>query len=51
MDGDKEGDVLIFKQVGKVAALRQKVAEQKDLDVSKVFISHCGMAHTRWGKN
>jgi glucosamine--fructose-6-phosphate aminotransferase (isomerizing) len=34
--------------VGKVAALRKKIADMQDLDNKKVFISHGGMAHTRW---
>ncbi|KAL1932389.1 hypothetical protein VTP01DRAFT_9445 [Rhizomucor pusillus] len=46
-DGDKENEVLIVKQVGKVAALKKLVSEQQ-IDFSKTFISHCGMAHTRW---
>ncbi|KAI8141467.1 putative GFA1-glucosamine--fructose-6-phosphate transaminase [Fennellomyces sp. T-0311] len=46
-DGDAETETLIIKQVGKVAALKKLVDEQ-DVDFSKSFISHCGMAHTRW---
>ncbi|KAI8975662.1 glutamine-fructose-6-phosphate transaminase [Mycotypha africana] len=46
VDGDIE-DTLIIKQVGKVAALR-KLTDDQPLDFSKPFISHCGMAHTRW---
>ncbi|KAI8997469.1 glutamine-fructose-6-phosphate transaminase [Pilobolus umbonatus] len=46
VDGDKE-DITIMKQVGKVAALRKLVKEQT-VDFNKHFISHCGMAHTRW---
>ncbi|CDS12447.1 Putative Glutamine-fructose-6-phosphateFT transaminase (Isomerizing) [Lichtheimia ramosa] len=46
-DGDEEGETLIVKQKGKVAALKQLVEEQQ-IDFSKVFVSHCGMAHTRW---
>jgi glucosamine--fructose-6-phosphate aminotransferase (isomerizing) len=48
IDGDKEGETFLFKQVGKVAALRQKIESQTALDTSKTFVSHCGMAHTRW---
>ncbi|EGF79594.1 hypothetical protein BATDEDRAFT_17096 [Batrachochytrium dendrobatidis JAM81] len=48
IDGDTEGNVLLFKQVGKVAALRKKIEEQKDLDTDKIFVAHAGMAHTRW---
>ncbi|CDH52476.1 l-glutamine d-fructose 6-phosphateamidotansferase [Lichtheimia corymbifera JMRC:FSU:9682] len=46
-DGDAEGETYIFKQVGKVAALKKLVDEQQ-IDFEKTFISHCGMAHTRW---
>ncbi|CAO1612585.1 unnamed protein product [Parajaminaea phylloscopi] len=47
VDGDSERDVLIFKQVGKVAALRKHIAESP-VDFNKTFISQAGMAHTRW---
>ncbi|KAI8642243.1 glutamine-fructose-6-phosphate transaminase [Parasitella parasitica] len=46
IDGDVE-DIVIMKQVGKVAALRKLVDEQP-LDYEKPCISQCGMAHTRW---
>ncbi|KAG0168468.1 glutamine--fructose-6-phosphate transaminase (isomerizing) [Apophysomyces sp. BC1034] len=46
-DGDMEGETYIFKQVGKVAALKKLVDEQT-CDFEKTFVSHCGMAHTRW---
>ncbi|KAG2237805.1 glutamine-fructose-6-phosphate transaminase [Thamnidium elegans] len=46
VDGDNE-DIIIMKQVGKVAALRKLVDEQP-VDFAKPFISQCGMAHTRW---
>ncbi|KAH9249076.1 glutamine-fructose-6-phosphate transaminase (isomerizing) [Batrachochytrium salamandrivorans] len=48
VDGDSEGKVMLFKQVGKVAALRKKIEEIKDLDNDKIFVAHTGMAHTRW---
>ena len=48
VDGDDEDEVIIIKQVGKVSALRQLVAERKDVDLKTPFINHCGMAHTRW---
>ncbi|KAF9577103.1 glutamine--fructose-6-phosphate transaminase (isomerizing), partial [Lunasporangiospora selenospora] len=48
IDGDSEKEVLIFKQVGKVAALQKLIEEQKAVDWNKTFVSHCGMAHTRW---
>ncbi|KAF7732268.1 glutamine--fructose-6-phosphate transaminase (isomerizing) [Apophysomyces ossiformis] len=46
-DGDNEGETYIFKQVGKVAALKKLVDEQT-VDFERGFVSHCGMAHTRW---
>jgi glucosamine--fructose-6-phosphate aminotransferase (isomerizing) len=47
VDGD-DASPLIFKQVGKVKALREKIASAPKLNNSKKFSSHCGMAHTRW---
>ncbi|PWN29894.1 putative GFA1-glucosamine--fructose-6-phosphate transaminase [Jaminaea rosea] len=47
VDGDAEKDVLIFKQVGKVDALRKHIAESP-VDFTKTFLSQVGMAHTRW---
>ncbi|ORX62069.1 isomerising glucosamine-fructose-6-phosphate aminotransferase [Hesseltinella vesiculosa] len=47
VDGDNEETTLIIKQVGKVAALKKLVDEQP-VDFQKTFISHTGMAHTRW---
>ncbi|KAI9355731.1 hypothetical protein DFJ73DRAFT_623480 [Zopfochytrium polystomum] len=47
IDGDSEGDVIICKQVGKVEALRKRIADLK-IDFGKTFVSHGGMAHTRW---
>ncbi|RKO99225.1 hypothetical protein CXG81DRAFT_4721, partial [Caulochytrium protostelioides] len=46
VDGDSEKEAYLFKQVGKVAALREKISTQK-VDFQKPFISHAGMAHTR----
>ncbi|KAI9266492.1 putative GFA1-glucosamine--fructose-6-phosphate transaminase [Phascolomyces articulosus] len=47
VDGESSDETYIFKQVGKVAALKKLVNEQQ-VDFEKAFISHCGMAHTRW---
>ncbi|ORY96388.1 L-glutamine D-fructose 6-phosphate amidotansferase [Syncephalastrum racemosum] len=47
VDGDEASEIHIVKQVGKVAALKKLVNEQQ-FDFEKAFISHCGMAHTRW---
>ncbi|SAM04280.1 hypothetical protein [Absidia glauca] len=46
-DGDSDDTAIIIKQVGKVSALKKLVDEQQ-IDFDKAFISHCGMAHTRW---
>jgi len=47
VDGDKEGEVLFFKEVGKVAGLRKKIANS-NIDVSRVLFSQVAIAHTRW---
>ena len=39
--------MLAFKEVGKVAKLKQLIEEEKP-DLTKVFDSHAGIAHTRW---
>ncbi|KAI8839076.1 hypothetical protein BJ741DRAFT_599858 [Chytriomyces cf. hyalinus JEL632] len=46
VDGDG-ADVLVFKEVGNVNALKDKI-EAQTFDRKHVFPSHCGMAHTRW---
>ena len=47
VDGDAEDEVLIFKQVGKVAALR-KLLETSNVHWNKSALNATGMAHTRW---
>lgn len=47
VDGNKNDEVLIYKQVGKVAALR-KLLETASISHDKVFLNTTGMAHTRW---
>ena len=47
VDGDKKNQVFAFKEVGKVAKLKQLIEEEKP-DLTKVFDSHAGIAHTRW---
>ncbi|KAF9482279.1 L-glutamine D-fructose 6-phosphate amidotransferase [Pholiota conissans] len=47
VDGDKPGSVVYFKEVGKVAGLRKKIATSA-LNVDKTFISQVSIAHTRW---
>jgi glucosamine--fructose-6-phosphate aminotransferase (isomerizing) len=47
VDGDKKNEVFAFKEVGKVAKLKELIAESKP-DMTKIFDSHVGIAHTRW---
>ena len=47
VDGDKKNEVFAFKEVGKVAKLKQLI-EESEVDMKKVFDSHAGIAHTRW---
>ncbi|KAF4547762.1 Glutamine--fructose-6-phosphate aminotransferase-like protein [Elsinoe fawcettii] len=47
IDGDKKNEVFAFKEVGKVAKLKALIEESKP-DLTKVFDSHAGIAHTRW---
>jgi glucosamine--fructose-6-phosphate aminotransferase (isomerizing) len=47
VDGDKKNEVFAFKDVGKVAKLKQLIEDEKP-DLTKIFDSHAGIAHTRW---
>lgn len=47
VDGDKKNEVFAFKEVGKVAMLKQLIEDEKP-DLTKIFDSHAGIAHTRW---
>ncbi|KAJ3356848.1 glutamine--fructose-6-phosphate transaminase (isomerizing) [Entophlyctis luteolus] len=47
VDGDGEGNILLFKEVGPVKALQAKI-EAQSFDRKHEFTTHCGMAHTRW---
>lgn len=47
MDGDGPNDVYVCKEVGNVNKLKSKV-EKTSVNNEKVFVSHVGMAHTRW---
>jgi glucosamine--fructose-6-phosphate aminotransferase (isomerizing) len=47
IDGDAPGEVLYFKEVGKVVGLRQRIATAS-MDTSKVFNAQVSIAHTRW---
>ena len=61
IDGDTpDAPIILFKEVGKVAALRKHIDEAvayplpgassngPKIDMSKVFVSQTSMAHTRW---
>ena len=51
IEGDREDEVFLFKQVGKVASLRSFVLDQTkkgNVDMQKSFLTHVGMSHTRW---
>ncbi|KLO12888.1 L-glutamine D-fructose 6-phosphate amidotansferase [Schizopora paradoxa] len=47
IDGDKPGEIVLFKEVGKVAGLRKRIADST-INTSKTFVSQCSIAHTRW---
>ena len=47
VDGDSENEIYLFKQVGKVAALKKLIAEQH-VDMNRKFMAHAGISHTRW---
>ncbi|KAI0918676.1 glutamine--fructose-6-phosphate transaminase (isomerizing), variant 2 [Taiwanofungus camphoratus] len=47
IDGDKPGDMFFFKEVGKVAGLRKRIAESS-INTNKTFLSQVSIAHTRW---
>ncbi|KAL2858588.1 hypothetical protein BJY01DRAFT_201367 [Aspergillus pseudoustus] len=47
VDGDKKNEVFAFKEVGKVANLRELIIERKP-NMAKSFESHAGISQTRW---
>ncbi|KAG6850121.1 glutamine--fructose-6-phosphate transaminase (isomerizing) [Arthromyces matolae] len=47
IDGDKPGECVYFKEVGKVAGLRKKIASSS-INVQKTIVSQVSIAHTRW---
>jgi len=47
VDGEKPGQVVYFKEVGKVAGLRKKISSSA-INVDKTFVSQVSIAHTRW---
>lgn len=50
IDGDNEdrSEVFLFKQVGRVASLRNFCFRQEGVKMNQKFPIHLGMAHTRW---
>ncbi|CAL9736764.1 glutamine--fructose-6-phosphate aminotransferase [isomerizing] [Monosporozyma servazzii] len=47
VDGDEADSTVIIKQIGKVESLKKEIAKY-DLDRKATFVSHVGIAHTRW---
>ena len=47
IDGDEPDSTVIIKQIGKVEALKKEI-EKYNLDREVTFVSHVGIAHTRW---
>ncbi|KAG0661897.1 glutamine--fructose-6-phosphate transaminase (isomerizing), partial [Monosporozyma unispora] len=47
IDGDEPDSTVIIKQIGKVEALKKEISKY-DLDRKVTFVSHVGIAHTRW---
>lgn len=47
IDGDKKGENIIIKTVGKVKALKDKLVAD-DVVRTTIFDNHVGIAHTRW---
>lgn len=44
----KKRDLRIFRQPGKVAALRSKIEKTTDIDMGQKFDSQTAISHTRW---
>ncbi|KAF8903849.1 L-glutamine D-fructose 6-phosphate amidotransferase [Mucidula mucida] len=47
IDGDKPGEVVFFREVGKVNGLRKQIAGS-NIDLNKTYLSQVSIAHTRW---
>lgn len=47
IDGDEPDSTLIYKQIGKVKALEKEIEEHHP-NREVTFVTHCGIAHTRW---
>lgn len=49
VDGESESETFLFKQTGKVIMLKKFIEVQSsEVDMTKKFLTHTGMAHTRW---
>jgi glucosamine--fructose-6-phosphate aminotransferase (isomerizing) len=47
IDGDRENEIYIIREIGKVAELKKEYDAQ-GFNQDATFISHSGIAHTRW---
>ncbi|GAA5861108.1 hypothetical protein JCM8547_008038 [Rhodosporidiobolus lusitaniae] len=47
IDGDDPSEPMIFKEVGKVAHLKEKCMKA-EIDMDKSYVSQTSIAHTRW---
>ena len=47
VDGDEAEEVMLYKQVGKVAELK-KLIDEAAPDMTKEFVSSVAISHTRW---
>ena len=47
IDGDEPDSTLIYRQIGKVSELKKEIKE-KNPNRDVTYVSHCGIAHTRW---
>jgi glucosamine--fructose-6-phosphate aminotransferase (isomerizing) len=47
VDGDKPGEIIYFKEVGKVNGLKKKI-ELSAIDKTKTSVTQVSIAHTRW---
>ncbi|CAI4035560.1 hypothetical protein SMKI_13G2100 [Saccharomyces mikatae IFO 1815] len=47
IQGDELGSLDIYKQTGKISNLREEI-DLRNPNKNLSFISHCGIAHTRW---
>lgn len=51
IDGDTPDKIELVKLAGKVDLLEKKVNELEKLDFKKSFLTHVGLAHTRWASH